>query len=327
VVAQDAHYGNINQLLLEALTKTKRPYARIVLSDIAMDVPGTHQPGHRDYALTEHQLPEALAEYVNAGGELVVLDHHPRALQVKAYYQRWLHPDSILQKVDNTGVARAGSEQAATYYRLKREFRDPPELVRAVIEFGRVCGAYDVWRKGPDFDLGAQLAMGLGLMGDNPTAFNDMLAAVYAAAGQARKSTGPIDWLAALGTSSLARYVDWAPTVFEAEVARAQKTALRHGPYLLEIHSEFFESLVAEKLYEKTRGIVCMRYDPTRHEAKKLSFRSHADFGLDLGKVLGPLGGGGHALAAGINFSEGYIDSVIDCMLNAIDCHTHDEAA
>lgn len=322
---RDCHYGNVNQLLLTALVETKRPYKRIVLSDISMNVPGDKPEKHPDQELIDYTLPEAIQAYVDAGGELVVLDHHPGALKAKAYYGRWLHADSILEKVDATGVARAGSEQGARYYVNLREFRDDPGLVRAIKSFGRVCGAYDVWRKDEDFKLGAQMAMGLSLMWDNDTAFRDMLTMVERSGKQA--DPGPIDWSQHWHGTSLGAYIEFAPTAFETEVARALKTSIRHGDFITEIHSEFFESLVAEAIYERTGFITCMRYHETRHKAKKLSFRSHHSFGLDLGRVLGPIGGGGHAHAAGINHDEGYIDDVIAHVAHAAEMYATPEAA
>ena len=314
VVLSHNHYSDINQELLKALTEKARPYDRIVLVDIAMEPPGESKDmsNATRSQLINQELPEAIAEYVRAGGQLVVLDHHPRALLVKAYYGRWLHGDSLCETADKFGVKRAGSELAARYYMNLREFRSHPRLNAAVAEWGRLTGAYDCFRQqDKDWDMGCRLAMAESLMFDPAGAHRDMLTILEQAAGW--PAAEPFNWSLLMQGTCFGAYYEQAPSKFEEMVTAARRTMIRHSAHVVEIYCTAFESLIAKRIYDQTHGIVAIRYTEERHLAKKLSFRS-GDFGMDLGKTLQALGrGNGHAHSAGAGVDDFFhIDRIVD---------------
>lgn len=328
VVVDFASYNDIDVKLLRALTEKVTPYDRIVVSDICPEAPTSYTVYRSDdhYRMVNETMPKAIAEYTAAGGQFVVLDHHGGRTQAcKDFYKESLHSLSILESKDADGISRAGSELAGRYYQTMRQGLDSPARIAATRDWMRVCGAYDCWRKGPDFDFGANLAMAMSLMNDNHGVLRNMLKLIDRAAdaiaeGQFLADTGFMGWERLLSGTTLGAYADMAEVKFEAVVAEARRTAIVHSPKLTEIYVNFFESLVAEIFYNENQGVVAMRYVEDRDQCKKLSFRAHGDAGIHLGEALTPLGGGGHPPAAGIDWRDkpelGYtVDFVIAYMM------------
>ncbi len=126
VVHTSHSYDDVDKAFLKAL-RSKLAFDRIVLVDMSfrpLDEFQVREDGTvvdveaRNMATT--YLPEAIDHYIAAGGELVVLDHHPRALAVKRDYGDVLHKDSICEIQDADGIKRAGSELGARYAAKRR---------------------------------------------------------------------------------------------------------------------------------------------------------------------------------------------------------------
>lgn len=326
VTTVEASYDNVDAKLVKLLENQVTPYTRIIVVDICPEAPTayTTYKGDAHYKMVNETMPKAIDAYTGRGGQLVVLDHHGARTQACANkYGEFLHADSIMESKDVTGTPRAGSELAGRYYSSVRNPGDHPALNLAVRDWMRLCGAYDCWRKGPDFDFGANLAMALSLMDDNDLALRTMLRIIEDAAFAIRMEkdlgvTGFKGWNDLLSVTLLGEYAKLAKLKFAAVVAEARSSAIVHSPKLTEIYVDFFGSLVSEVFYAENQGVVAMRYTPNRDEAKKLSFRRHADFDVHLGDVLTPLGGGGHPPAAGVSWKDNpklNADAVIAHML------------
>lgn len=328
VIVKFADYTNVDQMLLDALKKPTNKYDRIVLVDIAFNpnLEGDYDDIETRW-LVKHHLPEAIYTYTKENGELVVLDHHPRALEVAAsIYKNRLHEDSILETQDTNGIKRAGSELGARYF----EKNFPSGLLGGVAftsvitRLAAIAGAYDVFRKDEDFHLGSRLAMAQSLMWDDCYGFLTSLREVIGEAVNeltVNPDTVMSDffWRAMFNGTMLGYYLKQAETMFEAEVDRAKSTAIQYGPHVTEIYSIFFESLVAEQIYLETGGVVVIRYAEKRGETKKVSLRRHGECLVNLSKVAKHFGGGGHPVASGLTLKgQAKIDDVIAIVLDEL---------
>lgn len=318
VVTKFVHYGNVDKLLLKALQETKQPYDRIVLSDISWrpvsDLNERSTPEERE--LTERRIPEAVKAFTARGGRLVVLDHHPRALDILREYGPYLHPDSILETEDAEGVARAGSEQAARYYTKLRGNQDLRLKVHAVQDLCKLAGDYDVWRDPLGF--GGDLAMASMAMNDVDGQFREFLDAVELAVMNTWKE--PIDWTECF-EGAFGHYLKEAPGTFEQHYKNALNTAIHHHPLVTEVYCEFFPSLISMRLYEETGGVVLIRYEEGRTGHQKFSLRRSRDSActVDLGEVSKQFGGGGHVVAAGGKLGNGQtLDDVAQALIQAL---------
>lgn len=330
-------YTNLDSTLLEALQNSRLPYDRIVLVDICFN-PGVDEEKFTtvtDRWNVKFNLPEAIVKYTTAGGQLVVLDHHPRALQLAASsYRGLLHSDSILEMSDMDGNLEAGSDLAAKYYinkfpnNSRKTLLSENVFAKALLKLCAVCGAYDVWnRKSSNFVFGSKLAMAQSLMHDDPYGFlNELEQTLDRAVTEIIKDFSADQdsnfWRKCL-SPVLLHYLEQAESWFEKEVARARSTAIQHHPHLHEIYAKFFESLVAEELYSGTRGIILVRYDDSREKASKISLRKHASMPVNLGTIAKQFGGGGHFAAAGMTLKNGHsIYDVVEYVLYAIEAES-----
>lgn len=302
-------YDTVNLELFKGLT-AKRMWDRIILADISFEA---YDPlgSYRDVAtkqLINDQLPKAVVAYTQAGGELVLIDHHPRAVQTRALYQHYLHPDSVVHTHDGEGVPRAGSELAGCYFASVAGCENE-DAVSTLLDLMELAGEYDTWRNPHGY--GGKLAMAVQLMNDPPLVKQELELALL------EKTLCPsLSWELALEGSNLADYVQMATREFEAVLASAWQSALTHSPLLTEIHVSDYPSLVAERIYEQTRGIVLVRYEADRLKANKISLRRHASCPVDLNQLLKPYGGGGHAAAAGLKLKPGELPLLATTLAN-----------
>lgn len=327
-------YANIDSTLLEALQNSKLKYDRIVLVDICFNtsVDDNFFTTVTDRWNAKFNLPEAISKYVSNKGELVVLDHHPRAFQLNNnLYRPLIHRDSIIEMSDHDGNLVAGSDLAARYYINKTTQSDEKFcfsrsiFAKALVSLCSFCGAYDVWNKKSDqFTFGSKLAMAQSLMADDCYGFlNELESTLDTAVIEIVKNYDvTLDgnfWKKCL-SPILFNYLHLAETWFSSEVISAKHGVIQHHPFLHEIHTNFFESLVAQELYNDTQGIVLIRYDNLRDKASKVSLRKHDNIPVNLGNVAKKFGGGGHFSAAGITFKNGYsIHDVVDYILSVIE--------
>lgn len=340
-VVKFATYADVDELTLAALTETRNPFKRVILVDICFD-PGDKDPYTiEDIAQRQRvqALPGAVYEFWKRGGELVILDHHGKRVELaKSRYARYLSLESIMESKDPAGIPRAGSELAGRYL-MGKILQNPNPLselgrarLMAMVKWLEVCGVYDTWRKDdPLFRMGSLLAMAQSLMLDDPYGcLRDMQATVDEAAnrlvlmtGTAAEKVEAMDerfWLLSL-EGNFADYAINASDLFEAEVKRCRETGIQHHPRVLEIHCDFFESLVADRLGAEmpNGGVVVIRYKAERHLAGKLSLRCVVP-GVHLGDVAGDFGGGGHPGAAGIVMrGNTTIDAVVDRVIEAVE--------
>lgn len=308
---QDAHVttkfctiDGIYPLLLAALNDRRTPYDRIVLSDIAFKVPGEKCPlprkGEKRSKMdmwVNDELPGAIRAFVERGGELVVIDHHPGALRVLEHYGTWLSPESICESGDE-----AGSELAARYYMRRRLASGKPidDFDKLLVDWCRLAGDFDMWRD--PWGLAGKLSMALALMRDHHTAMQDMHDTINGAE-MTLHTQGGFDWEQEL-TGWLPAYIPLAEERLDETVEKARASRVDHAYRVSEIHADFFPSLVAETVYNETRGVVLIRYHADRKRTQALSLRRHRDLQVDLGAFCEGLGGGGHAVSAGVRLPE-----------------------
>lgn len=337
VIRDVADYSNIDSKLLKALTNTKNPYDRIVLVDIAMAPCGKTRESYLDNEtryMAEMNLPAAIADYVGAGGQLVVLDHHPRAEEIAKCYGPVLHPASILERKDHEGIARAGCELAARYYTAERKHTGTTYETAygvALKDFCRLAGAYDVWRKDEDFKLGSRLAMAQSLMFDDPHGFLlEILDAVENAALRLVNGyDGRMDeafWRGCF-KGHLHDYLVAAEAMFDDELARVRAGSVRHHKRIVEIQSNFFDSLIAEEMYSENNGVCILYYSDKRHGKPKISMRASVRCPVDCSRVASKFGGGGHVFAAGIPGGKASIDEVVAELISELEGHNDQQAA
>lgn len=304
-------YGTVNQALLKGL-EAKRSYDRIILADISFEAydPLKRYADVATQQLVNQQLPAAIVAYTQAGGELVLLDHHPRALHTRTMYANHLHPDSITETQDAQGTARAGSELAGRYF-CQVSGCDNEETTAALLELMELAGEYDTWRNPHGY--GGLLAMAVMLMHDPHLVKQELELALL------EKTLFPeFSYALALEGSRLADYVQLAEAEFEAVLQAALATRVVHSPLLTEVHVTDYPSLIAERVYMETRGVVLVRYQADRLKADKISLRRHPACAVDLNALLNPFGGGGHAAAAGLKLKPGELPELAFTLANAL---------
>jgi oligoribonuclease NrnB/cAMP/cGMP phosphodiesterase (DHH superfamily) len=311
-----ADYSNVDKQLLRAMIGSRRP-DRIVLADICFAVVGTACTTDEQNRIVNNELPAAIKAYVGSGGELVVLDHHPRVLEVADFYKDFLHPDSICETKDANGVARAGSEQAARYYFKLQSGKNPSNDV-AIKELCELAGDYDVWRNPLGF--GGKLAIASELMSDPYQLLSELTAMAFYASEQLLLGWPSVHW-PHLIPDVLGTYLERAEAMFEDAKAKAIAGGVRHHKFLTEIHTDFFPSLISMAVYEETRGVVLVRYEADRTKSKKFSLRRHADFPLDLNAWCKAfVDGGGHPVAAGFRLKSGQtVDEAVSELVRYVD--------
>lgn len=304
-------YNTVNHALLRGLT-CKRAWDRIVLADISFEAYGSDK-AYADVEtqqLITQQLPAAIVAYVQAGGELVLLDHHPRALETQALYRNYLHEDSIAELKDKQGIPRAGSELAGRYFASVSGCENE-ETIEAMFGLMELTGEYDTWRDPHGY--GGKLAMAVGLMDDPHLVKQELELALL------EKTVCPsLTWPEVFKGTSLDTYAEVASTELEAVVAEAWQSRIKHGPRLTEIVVSDYPSLVAERIYQQTRGVVLVRYEADRTQSRKVSLRRHPDCPVDLNQLLKPFGGGGHAAAAGLKLAPGTLPDVAQQLAQAL---------
>lgn len=311
VTTRYVHYGNVNRELYQGLT-AQRPYDRIVLADISFEAydPLKVYPDVESKQLINQSLPHAIVAYTQAGGELVLIDHHPRALETRRVYEHYLHADSITELKDALGVARAGSELAGRYF-VEVSTCESEDTISALLGLMELAGEYDTWRHPHGF--GGKLAMAVGLMQDPHTVRQELELALL------EKTVCPeLSWEIIFQDTHLGAYAELAAQELNAVFETAWSERLTHSPVLTEIHVSDYPSLVAEQVYARTHGVVLVRYQADRLKANKLSLRKHAACPLDLNQLLKPLGGGGHAAAAGLKFEAGQLPQLVEQLKQAI---------
>lgn len=304
VTTKFCHYGNIDRALLMGCNSKLR-YDRIILSDICFLSPQKDKDfyeSHEQRILIDHELPKAITNYVDDGGQLVLLDHHPRVLETQESYSKYLHKESICETVDHEGKPRAGSELAARYFsaNVKKTSANQGYHEGMVRRFCELAGDYDVFRN--PLGYGGMLAIGIEMMNDPHQALADVLEVfrqMQVPMLKYRSGLSDENFRAYVKTTVLGRYADMAEKQLEEETRRALDNAIYHSPKLAEIHTEFFSSLVAMKVYEATGGAVIVRHFKDRNKAQKLSLRRSAELDVDLCGVAKQFGGGGHRIAAG----------------------------
>lgn len=322
---------------LKRALESRLPWDRIILSDVSIKLPtgGTVFKDEKERELII-ELESLIKSYVDNGGEFVVLDHHETALPMKLYYNAELHPDSILQVNDEDGNPIAGSEIAAIY--MMRKLGEIEDMIISaevnpqvqedgeevnfqiveydlntmalfIVEFCRIAGDLDVWRD--PFGFGGKLALALDLMDDTYGAMEDFFALITAALVNGG------DFEAAITTiPTLDYYYNMASNKLAGALALAERTCVEHASNLHQIEAKFFSSHCAEKIYSKTGGVVLMTYPNTN---KRISFRRHKDTNIHLGEFCKRFGGGGHAMAAGMDIPPDMtLEDVVDEMLIAL---------
>ncbi len=348
VKVEFADYGNIDDKLHKALTRTANAYDRIVVADISWR---PFEDVHADLAvraqiarvleqelagmvkLTDSDLRQlgsklkasevklahdgmyqSIKQFRDRGGELVVLDHHPRALAIAKEYKNQLHPLSILETHDAQGVMRAGSELAARYYMSVRT-QAFPGRDEAVVDFGRLAGDYDVWRDphGP----GGKLAMGVMRMDDNHEALLAMETLIAIASTLPQTSEG-IDWYRLIVEHGglLGHYMLEAEAEYGQALAEALTTLEHPSEHLASIYTTEFSSLISDHVYQ-TYPVVATRYKNDKTKVDKISLRTGRN-DLDLGQLLKPLGGGGHPKAAGLSIPVGTYEEKLTAIVAAL---------
>lgn len=307
VVTKFAGVGNIHDVLFDALTQKRTPYQRIVLSDISFKVPGTVNERESNHMkmLVNYYLPQAIRDFVEAGGEFVVLDHHPGCLEVRSVYSEYLHPDSICELIDSEGIPRAGSELAARYYAAAKDGA-PSRFDLGLYDICRICGDFDLFR-----DVTGQvgkIARGIELMNDCQQAMNDMLTTLTE---YARGSTWvTLKWGEDMH-GMLGRYIREADSIFQTSMDVAMASVQNHTPTLSEVYAPYFGDFVAAEVYNMNKGAVIVRYDEDRSKVDRLSLRRHKDFPVNLGAFAKRHGGGGHSVAAGMPVDKYTLNEIV----------------
>lgn len=299
VTTEFADYSNVSKMFLKAL-RCKNPYNRIIVTDICWLPPsGTEYHTNDDKMLAQQYLPRAIQSYLKQGGELILLDHHPLAMQVKRSYDKYLSDLSIVQVRDANGNPRAGSELAAEYH---SNISGKPKFENDCIKaFGKLTGDYDVWRNPKGY--GGTLAMASELANDHygmMTAFEKGLHNMLETVNKDCAFTDE-NFEYFFNQTMIADYIQHAKELYEEQVQHALTSNIQHAPMLREIYASFFPSLVSEEVYDRFGGVVICRYNPDRSVPVKVSLRKHADINLDLGEIAKSWPqGGGHHDAAGI---------------------------
>lgn len=337
VIVKFCSYSDIDSTLLEAINNPKLPYDRIVLVDICFNPEADENKFNSvsDRWNVKFKLPEAISKFHQQGRELVVLDHHPRAIRLlSTSYKFLLHSDSLLQMSDEDGDLVAGSDLAAMYFKAKQQtclskFSMPAMTKqKALLSLCKICGTYDVWnRNSYYFDFGSKLAIIQSLMSDDCYSFLAELEktldnAINSLLLNLDQHLNTDFWKKCL-TPTLEHYLNKAEVWFEEEVQSALKNVIQHHAKLHEIHTNFFESLVAEQIYNKTQGIVLVRYNASRDNVSKLSLRKHKSVSVNLGTIAKQFGGGGHFSAAGMPVKSPHnIQDVVETILYFINAES-----
>lgn len=334
VTLRIANYGDVHAQLKRALT-APIPYDRIIISDISVKTPADINENTRDADLVR-ELHALTKEFVAAGGDFVVLDHHETALSMLDGYAGLLHADSIIETADSDGIKRAGSELGARYLKARFDemsddiqvymelseayeemgwsMAEETELFERVYELCALAGDRDVWRDPLGF--GGRLALALETMDDTFGAYVDLNELVQVAAG------GKCSFEEALEcVPNLAYYYDLANESLDSELERSDMEKVQYHSRFHKIETRFFPSDCAMNVYEKTRGVVLVMYPGS---PKRLSFRRHADCGVDLSAFCKTYGGGGHAMAAGLTLPDGVtMDEVVEAMRQEVERVSH----
>lgn len=298
---------NVPKTLYRELTSSRRSYKRVILSDCSIKIPGDRclrEPGRgedvSEWELINNLLPVAIKNFVEAGGEFVVLDHHPTAIPMLEYYNEWLHPDSILEEEDSNGVKRAGSELAQRYLENRQSSLLP--TVQCCRELMELLGDLDCWRD--PLGLGGDLALGLDLLDDPIESINILTELVHDYARVER------DWTNILARHSLLGYlIPAAKSQLTESVRAAKKTQVDYPGNISTILVDKFASLVSLTIYTETKGIVVLTYPD---KPNRISLRGHESTRVHLGNFAREFGGGGHALAAGMNIpADSSLEQVI----------------
>jgi oligoribonuclease NrnB/cAMP/cGMP phosphodiesterase (DHH superfamily) len=333
VVTKFCSYSNIDSTLIEAINNSRISFDRIVLVDICFS-PELDENSFTSVSErwnTKFKLPEAVLKFTEQNRELVVLDHHPKSLKLySTSYRSQLSSDSIIQMSDANGNLQAGSDLAAIYF-LKNQKREnlgktlkEIAYTKALVSLCEICGTYDVWNKNSYyFELGSKFAVIQSLMSDDCYSFLNELESMLANASE--KLLLDLDqplnnsfWKSCL-TPILSFYLEKAEDWFEQETKYILKNVIQHSPKLHEIHANFFESLLAEVVYTKTKGIVLVRYEKSRDKVSKVSLRKHSSISVNLGNIAKQFGGGGHYAAAGMTLKNHHtIQDVVDTILYSI---------
>lgn len=309
VVTKFCSYSDIHENFLKGLTSKGLGFDRIVLSDISIKIPGANFFDNQEKWLAHFQIPEAVVRYTKNGGELVFLDHHePQATKMSWYYRGYTHPLTLCRATDELGYKRAGSELAGTY--LKQV--NPQAATEVAINFLELAGDYDVWRN--PRGLGGVLAMGVELIEDNFSTLNEFVKIMQSDTLFKNSEYSPF----------MAHYMGLAQQKYETALNLAWNTKINHTSKVTEIYTNWFSSLIAMEVYEKTKGVVIVRSEKDRNKAKHFSFRKHNDVNVHLGNFASQYGGGGHAEAAGLklNPEKGIThDYIIESFLSYLHCY------
>lgn len=309
VVTKFCSYSDIHQEFYNGLTDNRLGYDRIILSDISIKVPGANFVDTQERWLAQFQIPEAVVNFTKGGGELVFLDHHePQATKMSWYYRGYTHPFTVCRAKDELGYKRAGSELAGLY--LKQQ--NPSATTQIALDFLELAGDYDVWRNPKGF--GGTLAMAVELMNDHHSVCNEFL--------EIMQGNSP-DFENCL-PSKLNYYAGLAQRKYLESVDLAWNTRINHTTKITEVYANWFGSLVAMDVYDKTKGIVLVRFTKDRTKAKSVSLRRHESLKVHLGEFASQYGGGGHSEAAGIKVSSDKgptVDSIIESLSDYIYTH------
>ena len=348
VKVEFADYGDIDNKLYKALTRVTNAYDRIVVADISWrpfeDVHTDLETKMQVALAFEQELTggakltdtvlgtlgvklkanevklaydgmyQTIKQFRDRGGELVVLDHHPRALAIAKEYKAQLHPLSILETHDAQGVMRAGSELAARYYMSVRT-QALPGRDEAVVDFGRLAGDYDVWRD--PHGVGGSLAMGVMRMDDNYEALLAMETLIAVASTLPQTEKG-VDWRRLIVDHGglLGHYILEAEAEYGQALAEALSTLELPSEHLASIYATEFSSLISDYVYQN-HPVVAVRYKSDKSKADKISLRTGRN-DLDLGKLLAPMGGGGHPKAAGLSIPVGTYEEKLTAIVAAL---------
>lgn len=315
VTLRIANYGDVHAQLKRALT-APIPYDRIILSDISIKTPQDINAKTMDADLVR-ELHVLTKEFVAAGGDFVVLDHHETALSMLEGYEGLLHEDSIIETMDDEGVKRAGSELGARYLRARFDalsddiqvymeiseayeelgwsMTEEAELFERIYELCEIAGDRDVWRDPLGF--GGRLALAIDTMDDTLGAYVDLNELVQVAAGSKCSFEEALECV-----PNLAYYYDLANDSLDEELERSDLEKVEYHSRFHKIETKFFPSDCAMNVYDKTKGVVLVMYP---NSPNRLSFRRHLDCGVDLSAFCKAYGGGGHSVAAGLTLPDG----------------------
>lgn len=331
-------YDNVHSALKKACD-ARIPWDRIILSDISVKVPGAGRYASSEQEELAKNLPEIIRNYVDNGGEFVVLDHHPTAIPMKFHYHSVLHQDSILQVSDDDGTLRAGSELAARYMIKKiEEMEQIPysaEIVTVedgddeedtelgiagydiyqyserVFEFCTIAGDLDVWRD--PFGFGGRLSLALDLMDDCHGALDAFISLIHLATAQ----EADLEETMQKESPLLDYYYNMANDKLNGTLALADKSKTELHSKLHTFESKFFLSHCSQHIYDQTKGVVLVTYET---DPRRISFRRHDSCGVDLGKFCAKYGGGGHSVAAAMTIPEGAtLQDIIEDMKQELD--------